>query len=198
MICSQIYQVLLNKKKILLIFFLIFFKLNSYSIANDIYPIIKINNSLITNVDLKYEIEVLKMQYENKISNSSILKNIAIKNLIEENIKNQEVEKMKIIISDKILKNNIQPVIEKIKEEEIKEIVSKKIAINLKWSKMIKNIYINQININLSEIDEIVKKKKLNAEELKTLIINEKNKKLLKYSQSHFNSIKNNYLISFL
>ena len=76
------------------------------------------------------------------------------------------------------------------------------IIIEIGWEKLIRKIYENRVNINLSEINEEIKKASKNSEDgekIKNQIISlEINKVLNKYATSHLEKSKKKYLIKFL
>lgn len=206
----QIYQVLLikEKKKLLFCFLILINCLNFPKIlySQNIQALIRINNSLITNIDVNNEIKFLEIQLENKKLNTKLIRDIAIKNLIEIEIKKLELKKYNIVInqdeknlifnSSLSILTNQDTTFEK--KKKLKEILLTKIETNLKWSSLIKKLYLSNIEINLSEINEISKKNKLNNKEKEELILNEKKKKLEKFSRSHFLNIKKTYIIKIL
>lgn len=210
MILSRICLLLLNKKKIFFTFFLILklFLFAKLALAeNSIYPVIGINKKIVTNIDIKNEMEILVLNYNN--TNPAILKKIAVKSLIEDSIRNQELIKQNILLDANILNENLNSYFaqliknKKINQEnkkqnkKIKSLIKKKIETELKWSKLIKILYLPELNLNFKEINDISISKNLKKKEKENLILNETNKKFEKYSKSHFNKIKNNYLVKF-
>lgn len=209
MISPLIYQVLYNKKKNIYIFFsflILIFCSTKNLYSQNIQPILIINNKLITNIDLQNELLLLKMQLKNKIIDENFLKNLSINNLIDDTIKELESNKQNIKINEIEKINLYESFLKNLKSDQIivndfeiiKKNILKKIEINLKWSKLIQKLYISQVQVNLNEINEIVKKNNLNLKQKEKLIINEKKNKLEKFSKSHLIKIKKNYLIKFL
>ena len=76
------------------------------------------------------------------------------------------------------------------------------IKIDLKWSKLIRQMYGNSINVNLTEVNRQLEKEKENVEDiekLKNQLINiEQNKLLNKFATTHLEKSKKKYLIKFL
>jgi hypothetical protein len=76
------------------------------------------------------------------------------------------------------------------------------LIIEIGWIKLIRKIYESRININLTEINEEIKKESKNSEDLekfKNQIIDlEKNKVLNKFAVTHLDKSKKKYLIKFL
>jgi hypothetical protein len=72
----------------------------------------------------------------------------------------------------------------------------------MKWSKLIKQLYESRININMSEISKDIEKDKRETEDdnqfKKTILLNEKNKLLNKFSLTYLEKSKKKYLIKFL
>ena len=86
------------------------------------------------------------------------------------------------------------------KHNEIEENYLKKvIQIDASWSKIIRNLYYNRINVNITEIENENKKNINNKDFSKESLINsEKDILLNKYSDVHLEKIKKKFLIKFL
>ena len=205
----------INKKKIFIFIGLILFFYNSpsKSVTNNV--IATIDNSIITELDLKKEIEFIKFINKSEIKNNSekIRQNI-IESLIDRTIKKIEIDNAKIEITEKEIENYTYNYLVNYKiNDEILETFYKAqqiennylknlIIIEIGWEKLTRKIYANRVNINLSEINEEIKKTSKNSEDgekIKNQIINlEKNKVLNKYATSHLEKSKKKYLIKFL
>ena len=76
------------------------------------------------------------------------------------------------------------------------------IKIDMKWSKLIRQMYESRLNVNLTEVNkELEKEQKNNEDEEKLkrqLIITEQNKQLNKFSVTYLEKSKKKYLIKFL
>jgi hypothetical protein len=76
------------------------------------------------------------------------------------------------------------------------------IKIDMKWSKLVKQLYESRLNVNLTEVNKELEKEQNNSvddEKLKRqLIITEQNKLLNKFSATHLEKSKKKYLIKFL
>lgn len=205
----QIFQVLLNSYKSKIIFFSLFFFLTcTSSQANEVFTIVKVNRSTITNVDLNNEKKILFFLNKNvEIQN---IQNIALQNLINKKIKLLETQKNGISVNEQELIKNLNSYFDKILENgkndnerinkninEIKFLIKNDLKIQMSWSKLIKEKFIGQINININEIEYFANQKKLNNNEIENLINSEKLKKLKSYESSYFNEIKKKYLINF-
>ncbi len=205
----------INKKKIFILIGLILFFYNSpsKSVTNNV--IATIDNSIITELDIKKEIEYIKFINKSEIDNNSekVRKNI-IETLIDRKIKKIEIDKAKIEITEKEIENYKYNYLinYKINDEILNSFFSTQqieknylkniIIVEMGWTKLIREIYESRININITEINEEVKKESKNSEDsekLKNQIINlEKNKVLNKFSTTHLEKSKKKYLIKFL
>lgn len=205
----QIFQVLLNnhKSKIILLF-LFFFLTSLSSQASKIFPIVKVNGSIITNIDLNNEKKIIFFLYKNVDTKN--IEQIALQNLINKRIKLLETENNKTLVSEEQLIKNLNSFFNKFLEnnkndsqqinqniDEIKLLIKDDLKIKMNWSKLIKEKFVNQINININEVEYLANEKKLNKEEIENLINSEKLKKLKSYEISYFNEIKKKYLINF-
>jgi hypothetical protein len=203
------------KKKIFFFLLLVFIGINSEAkqIANNV--LISIDNSIITDADINKEINFLKFLEKDQIENKNeILKQIAVKNLIDRKIKDKEADFYKIKISEKELEDKFYNYLEsmKINNEELdtfynkneieKDYLRKIINTEIKWSKLISQLYENKLNVNLTEIEKKLEGRSItneNSDKLKNqLIISEKNLLLNKYASIHLEKSKKKYLIKFL
>ena len=205
----------INKKKIFIFIGLILFFYNSpsKSVTNNV--IVTIDNSIITELDLKKEIEYIKFINKSEIDNNSekVRRNI-IETLIDRKIKKIEIDKAKIEITEKEIENYTYNYLinYKINDEILnsffntqqieKNYLKNLIIVEMGWTKLIREIYESRININITEINEEVKRESKNSEDsekIKNQIINlEKNKVLNKFSTTHLEKSKKKYLIKFL
>ena len=212
---EKIIKLATNKKKIFIFIGLILFFYNSpsKSVTNNV--IATIDNSIITELDLKKEIEYIKFINKSEIDNNSekVRRNI-IETLIDRKIKKIEIDKAKIEITEKEIENYTYNYLINYKiDDEIlnsffnaqqieKNYLKNLIIVEMGWTKLIREIYESRININITEINEEVKKESKNSEDsekLKNQIINlEKNKVLNKFSTTHLEKSKKKYLIKFL
>jgi peptidyl-prolyl cis-trans isomerase SurA len=207
----------MNKRKyFFLIIFLIFFLNNSNSkiLTNNV--IVLIDNTIITELDLNKEINFLKFinKKEDNTDLNNILRNESMHNLIDRIIKNKEIANFKIEISEKEIEINIYNYLEneKIKSDDLFAFYKKYeiednylrdiIRTDIMWSQLIKGMYENRININLTEVNKQIQRESKDSssnEEIKTrMIMSEKNMLLNKFSTSHLEKAKKKYLIKFL
>ena len=212
---EKIIKLAINKKKIFIFIGLILFFYNSpsKSVTNNV--IATIDNSIITELDLKKEIEYIKFINKSEIDNNSekVRRNI-IETLIDRKIKKIEIDKAKIEITEKEIENYTYNYLinYKINDEILnsffntqqieKNYLKNLIIVEMGWTKLIREIYESRININITEINEEVKRESKNSEDsekIKNQIINlEKNKVLNKFSTTHLEKSKKKYFIKFL
>jgi hypothetical protein len=202
-----------NKTIILILIFCIFFhnKSQSKKLNNNI--LVSIDNLIITELDLNKEINFIKFIKNDEINlNAEVLKKEAIEILIDRKIK--DIETLKIEVQEKELENNLYNYLTElkinnenlnsfyIKNEIEKDYLKNIVRVEMKWSKLIKQLYESRININMSEISKDIEKDKRETEDdnqfKKTILINEKNKLLNKFSLTHLEKSKKKYLIKFL
>ena len=211
----------MKKYNLTTILFLIF--LNNFiildlesKIVNNILG--KVGNSLITSVDLQNEIITNLLINKQDFSQENIesAKSYSLKNLINKTIKKDEIDKYKI---KDFNRKDLYEYIDKVAKEfdtnqsGLEEIFKKnnvsyskfveRYKIELSWNTLIFQIYKNQINPNIMEIDNEIKKIKENKndEELKKIRIEitnkKKNEQLNLFSRSHYSNLENSVYINF-
>jgi hypothetical protein len=202
-------------KKIFLLIFFVFFLTNSEAkqLTNNV--IVSIDSSIITDLDINKEINFLKfINKDQTASNSELLKKEIVNSLIDRKIKDIETNYFKIEVSEKEIEINLYNYLERIKinneilnsfynQNEIeKDYLKNIIKIDMKWSKLVRQMYESRLNVNLTEVNKELEKEQNNSvddEKLKRqLIITEQNKLLNKYSATHLEKSKKKYLIKFL
>ena len=205
----------IDKKKvfIFIIFILFYFSLPSISVTNKV--LVTIDNSIITELDLKKEIEFIKFINKSQIDeNSEKVRKDIIENLIDKKIKKIEIDNAKIEITDKEIENytynylsnnkinyeilNAFYTAKQIENDYLKNII----IIEIGWIKLIRRMYESRININLTEINEEIKKESINTENIEKFknqkIDLERDKVLNKFAVTHLDKSKKKYLIKFL
>ena len=202
-------------KKIFLLIFFVFFLTSSEAkqLTNNV--IVSIDNSIITDVDINKEINFLKfINKEQAANNPELLKKEIINILIDRKIKDIETNYLKIEVSEREVENNFYNYLEKMKisNENLKTFYNKNeiendylkniIKIDMKWSKLVRQMYQSRLDINLTEVNIQLEKEQKNSEDeeelKKKLIISEQNKLLNKFSATHLEKSKKKYLIKFL
>ena len=202
-------------KKIFLLIFFVFFLTNSEAkqLTNNV--IVSIDNTIITDLDINKEINFLKFINKDQANNNpELLKKEIVNSLIDRKIKDIETNYFKIEVSEKEIEINLYNYLERMKvnnetinsfynQNEIeKDYLKNIIKIDMKWSKLVRQLYESRLNVNLTEVNKELEKQQNNSvddEKLKRqLIITEQNKLLNKFSATHLEKSKKKYLIKFL
>lgn len=202
-------------KKIFLLIFFVCFLTNSKAkqLTNNV--IVSIDNTIITDLDINKEINFLKFINKDQTANNpELLKKEIVNSLIDRKIKDIETNYFKIEVSEKEIEINLYNYLERIKinneiinsfynQNEIeKDYLKNIIKIDMKWSKLVRQLYESRLNVNLTEVNKELEKEQNNSvddEKLKRqLIITEQNKLLNKFSATHLEKSKKKYLIKFL
>ena len=202
----------MSKKIFLLIFFVLFLTTSeAKQLTNNV--IVSIDNSIITDLDINKEIKFLKFINKDQVTSSSeTFKKEIVNSLIDRKIKDIETNYFKIEVSEKEIENNLYSYLERMKinneilnsfynQNEIeKDYLKNIIKIDMKWSKLIRQMYESRLNVNLTEVNRELEKKDAEDDEKlkKQLIITEQNKLLNKFSVTHLEKSKKKYLIKFL
>jgi len=139
--------------------------------ANETNIVIKVNNEIITNIDIENEIRYLvALNNELKETSEEILKNLAKQSVIKEKIKKKEVSKyFKFNTSQEFLDTVIKSYYTKLGIDSLEnfkiylqeydlelDIVKNKIEIELLWNQLIGNKYQGQISINKKDLENKV------------------------------------------
>ena len=205
----------MNKK---IIFFLILieltlFRVEAKQLTNNV--IVSIDNSIITELDVNKETNFLKFINNNQATNNSeILKKEIINALIDRKIKDIETTFYKIDVSEKEIENSLYNYLERIKitnenlnsfyiKNEIeKDYLKNLIKIDIKWSKLIRQMYEGRLNVNLTEVNRQLEQEQKSVDDNEKfknqLIIIEQNRLLNKFAATHLEKSKKKYLIKFL
>ena len=206
----------MGKKRIffLLILTLFYiFQVEAKQLTNNV--LVSIDNSIITELDVNKEINFLKfINKEQSKSTTEIFKREIINILIDRKIKDIETNYYKIDVSDKEIENSLYNYLERIKidnenlssfykKNEIeKDYLKNVIKIDLKWSKLIRQMYESRLNVNLTEVNKQLEQEQKNTDDNEKfknqLIIIEQNKLLNKFATTHLEKSKKKYLIKFL
>ncbi len=202
-------------KKIFLLIFFVFFFTNSEAkqLTNNV--IVSIDNTIITDLDINKEINFLKFINKDQAANNpELLKKEIVNTLIDRKIKDIETNYFKIEVSEKEIEINLYNYLERIKinneiinsfyrQNEIeKDYLKNIIKIDMKWSKLVRQLYESRLNVNLTEVNKELEKEQNNSEDdeklKRQLIITEQKKLLNKFSATHLEKSKKKYLIKFL
>ena len=204
-----------KKKLFFLLTFTIFniFQVEAKQLTNNV--LVSIDNSIITELDVNKEINFLKFINKDQATNTSeLFKKEIINTLIDRKIKDIETNYYKIDVSEKETENNLYNYLERlkitnetlnsfyIKNEIEKDYLKNVIKIDLKWSKLIRQMYESRLNVNLTEVNKQLEQEQKNSddnEKFKNQLINiEQNKLLNKFAATHLEKSKKKYLIKFL
>ena len=202
-------------KKIFFLLFIIIF--NNETLAKQLTNnvIVSIDNSIITELDVNKEINFLKfINKDLAVNTSEVLKKEIINTLIDRKIKDIETNFYKIDVSEKEIENSLYDYLERIKittetlnsfynKNEIeKDYLKNVIKIDLKWAKLIRQMYESRLNVNLTEVNRQLEQEQKNTEDNEKfknqLISIEQNKLLNKFAATHLEKSKKKYLIKFL
>ena len=161
------------KKRFLLLIFFLLVQTNVFAFENEI--IVKVDNKIITKIDIKNEAKYLSSLNPNlKNLNESDLFQIAKSSLIREKIKEIEISKMdNIIINEDYLNNIISSIYKNIgltnKEEFLNylkvqnidiEEIEKKISKEAIWNQLILNKYKKKLKIDEKKIKKEIENNK--------------------------------------
>jgi biopolymer transport protein ExbD len=195
--------------KHILFFFIIFFT----TIVNSnekIITLATVNNVSITNVDLKDEMLILKVLNDSKKIDKNTLQQSAFQNLVDQAVRQVEVESNKIKISEQVNNQMYNSIKKKLTDNGIASTkilnkIKKKNEIDYAWNSLISMKYGWKINININEIDQrlialgyIDPSNPDTIKQKNNLITQEKNKKFNFYSRNHLDLTKKKLLIKIL
>ena len=206
----------MSKKKLFFLLILLLFNIyqvEAKQLTNNV--LVSIDNSIITELDVNKEINFLKFINKDQATNTSeLLKKEIINTLIDRKIKDIETNYYKIDVSEKEIENSLYNYLESIKinsetlnsfynKNEIeKDYLKNVIKIDLKWAKLIRQMYESRLNVNLTEVNKQLEQEQKNSddnEKFKNQLINiEQNKLLNKFAATHLEKSKKKYLIKFL
>ena len=181
----------MKKIKVFLIIFIFNFLFLSNNILNassNFYIVAKVDNEIITNVDIINEINYLTaLNNDLKNIDKNSLVNLAKNSLIREKIKKNEINKNSSNkVDDKILKNLIENYYKRINLENLNEFekylstyninlndVKEKIKIEILWNQIVFFKYSSLLNINIDELKKKVDKNKDKNNEVTKYLLSE-------------------------
>ena len=194
-----------------------FFFLNLKSQINN-YIVVKVGGSLVTSLDVQNEIitKLIISKLEITQENINKSKNFAMKSLISKSIKTSEINKYGIkTYNNQDLQNYVEQTaknlntnksgLKKIFEQSniSYAIFEENYKTELLWNTLIFQLFKDQLNINIIEVDNEVEQVKADKseEELKkikeTILTRRKEEKLSLFSRSHFTNIENSITVKF-
>ena len=182
--------------KLITIIFAIFFFCSAN--ANEIKSIVQVNNYSITNIDLIKEIRINQILKNKTFSDTE--KRILLKKLIEEKVKELEVDKNNIKVSKADVNKRVTQILsnyqlDDFNQDKIKKYLFNKVEISMRWNKLIRILFSRKLEINMNEIEENIKNKNLDIKKKEEMIQIEKTKKINIISNTFYNEIKRKYLI---
>ena len=206
----------------LIIIFFLSFPVKSFA-QTDNSIIITVGNSPITKLDLLNEIKLIAILSNTEInqSNKEQIKGLAIKSLIKRNIKKGEIKKRNIEkYNNRQLDVMLNSASKKLGLDKtgLKNLLAghnlsydgliNKFKVDLKWNYMIFQMYKNKISLNTIEIENKMNafiassknvKKQDDIKSIKDKIVNEeKEKKLIMFSNLHYSNLERSVQIKFL
>ncbi len=174
----MITTILFGNKKILTVIFLLLINITNklYAIENKI--LIKVDNEIITTLDIKEEINYLNtLNPRIKSLSDNEIFNISKNSLIREKIKKDEISKYMdtIELNNELLNNYIKSTYKRLGMSSINEFeshlklnnlniekIKKKISIEAIWNQIIYSKFFNKVKIDRNEIEKRVLNKKNN------------------------------------
>ena len=181
----------MNKIKVCLIISilnLIFFSNNILNASSNFYIVAKVDNEIITNVDIMNEINYLTaLNNDLKNIDKNSLINLAKNSLIREKVKKNEINKNSSnTVDDKILRSLIENYYKRINLNNLDEFkkylsayninlndVKEKIKIEILWNQSVYFKYNNLLNINIDELKKKVDKNKDKNNEVTKYLLSE-------------------------
>ena len=196
-------------KKVLFLFF--FLITQSLDAEQKLTLVARVNNEIITSIDISNEIAVIRLLNKNVDPNSPSVKQAALENAINEILKTSEIKKNNIETSNKNrIDQQYAELLKKITQDNpsisknIKVKIYNKMQLDYEWNALIAKKYSWKVNINMNEVDQKLENtKEKTGDQSKLLAIKEdlitieKNKKLSIYSDNHLEQIKKTSLINF-
>ena len=183
-----LWKVIFGKiNKIIILIFLLSIIIFSQTLADNNKILFKVNNEIITSVDLLNEIEYLSIINDQfKKTEKKIQIKIARNSLIKENIKKIELLKYKknLQIDDKLLENIILKYFTNLNIKSLSDFekflggqsinidfVKRKVAIESLWNQLIFTKFYKNVKINEDEIKKSISNKKILKEHLVSEIL---------------------------
>ena len=170
------------------LFFLFFFN-NILKAESNFYIVTKVDNEIITNVDIVHEANyMIALNNDLKKIDEKTLVNLARESLVREKIKKIEILKNEssLTVKDEILEGIIQNYYKKLKLENLSEFkdylarynlklqdIKEKLIIEILWNKRVYYNYKNLLNINVEKLKKQVDDNKDNNNEIIKYLLSE-------------------------
>ena len=182
----------MNKQKIILIIINIFFLIfkNNISLAeSNFYIVVKVDNEIITNVDIAQEINYLISLNNDlqKMDKKQLIK-LAKDSLIREKIKKNELNRNinSLVVKEDVFQNIIKNYYKKLNLNSLEDFenylqlynvglaeIKEKIRIEILWNQHVYYKYRNLLNINEEELKKKIKDKENKDSEIKKYLLSE-------------------------
>ncbi len=191
-----------------IILLLLFFFINNTAYSKKIEIIAKVNNDIITNIDLYKEYRLYEFISKSKLNLDSQAKQRFLNTLINHQIKKSELKKYNVNIKSDIIIKRINLILksknsnaDELKSLNLYNFFYDRVETEMRWVELIRKMFRNRLNINTKEVENKVSEnndKNFSKQDYNNLIRLEKNKKMAVYNQTFFNEIKLNYLVNVL
>ena len=195
-------------KKTIISVLLLYLFLSNTAYSKKIEIIAKVNNEIITNIDLYKEYQLYEVISKSKINLDLRAKQRLLNALIDHQIKKSELKKYNININKNIIVKRIDLILksknsnaEELKNLNLYNFFYDRVETEMKWVELIKKMFRKRLSINTQEVEnKVIEKsdKNFSKQDYKDLVRIEKNKKMSVYNQTYFNEIKLNYLVNVL
>ncbi len=196
----------MKTKAILLL--VLFFLINNTAYSKKIEIIAKVNNDIITNIDLYKEYQLYEFISKTKLNLDLQAKQRFLNTLINHQIKKSELKKYNINIKENIIIKRINLILksknsnaDELKNLNLYNFFYDRVETEMKWVELIRKMFRNRLSINTKEVENKVSEnnnQNFSKKDYNNLIRLEKNKKMAVYNQTYFNEIKLNYLYNVL
>ena len=196
----------MKTKAILLL--ILFFLINNTAYSKKIEIIAKVNNDIITNIDLYKEYQLYEFISKTKLNLDLQVKQRFLNTLINHQIKKSELKKYNISIKEDIIIKRINLILksknsnaDELKNLNLYNFFYDRVETEMKWVELIRKMFRNRLSINTKEVENKVSEnnnQNFSKQDYNNLIRLEKNKKMAVYNQTYFNEIKLNYLVNVL
>lgn len=196
----------MKTKAILLL--ILFFLINNTAYSKKIEIIAKVNNDIITNIDLYKEYQLYEFISKTKLNLDLQVKQRFLNTLINHQIKKSELKKYNINIKEDIIIKRINLILksknsntDELKNLNLYNFFYDRVETEMKWVELIRKMFRNRLSINTKEVENKVSEnnnQNFSKQDYNNLIRLEKNKKMAVYNQTYFNEIKLNYLVNVL
>ena len=195
------------KTKVILLLLLFYF-INNTAYSKKIEIIAKVNNDIITNIDLYKEYRLYEFISKSKLNLDLQAKQRFLNSLINHQIKKSELKKYNINIKRDIIIKRINLILksknsdaDQLKNLNLYNFFYDRVETEMKWVELIRKMFRNRLSINTKEVENKLSEKNdknFSKQDYNNLIRLEKNKKIAVYNQTYFNEIKLNYLVNVL